>query len=616
MSNEKSCPRSLWRTVVMAALLGACGPTEEGAVEEGGAGLGTAQQEALTGVTLGLANIGGYTQGSQPLSTHADQVFCEFNQLGAKWARLMADAADTNAATYQSIVQKARAKNVKTLVTVPARYCGADTDTAAISAFTTSYVNHLNDLATTVFTGTAAVDGFEIGNESNVQEQGCGDSVTRYRVSPNAFAHLLRAVWNWKTANSRPELIVSGGMRNTYLTEAYWTPFFNSTAFSANKGSRPFDYFGIHPYNPTSLDVQCINTGSSACFSTWKYNVTNGLKSVASRVNTATGTTGSLLFATEFGFQMAGKVLAPGTPTCGANNCVLNPLQMAAGMQAAGDALVASAVTPLGLWTGYRDEASTRFGLRDGWNGDKYPAAKLDPKDPHPTSTGAWNKYRNLAGGSTNTNTELCWNLNPQYFPLVFESGDARRTTVTYEWFQDNYKSECGPGERALGLSKSTAGGWARTLLCYKDAVDSSRYTHPAPDQNPDTEDPVIPYCNGRSIVGGTSRGSTVSGDWDPGQILAECGDTEYVAGVSQSTDNKLSGVLCCPTSSDWAPLPARVSGVCTARPFATADNRETTVSGNWDASAYKGECGTGSYIAGVSRNADGQPSAILCCNQ
>ncbi|EAU63760.1 hypothetical protein STIAU_2161 [Stigmatella aurantiaca DW4/3-1] len=577
----------------MATVLGACGPVEEGASGAGGAPAGVAEQEALAGLTLGIVAGNIRTEAvDQSLSTNADEIYCEFNQLGAQWVRIDADQLDTGTPVYEAIVQKAHAKNIKVNIVVPARYCGSDSDQAAINAFTFAYVSHLNALANSLFKGTAKADAYEIGNEPNVTEAACPDGVSRYRVSPNAFAHLLRAVWNWKTTNGRTELIISGGMRNTYLTEPYWTPFFNSAGFKLADGQtkhRPFDYFGIHPYNPNNLDVQCINTGSSACFGTWKANLTSGLKSVATRVNTATGKSDSKLFATEFGLQLAEPIVGSTTPTCGPNNCVINLQQMAAGMDAAANALVSSGVTPFGLWYKYRDDSQELFGLRGVWNGTKYLA-----------KTQVWNKYRTLAGGSTNTDPDVCWSLGAQYFPLVFDTKDARRTTVTYEWFLDHYKAECAPGERLLGLSRATTGGWARTALCYTDSVSAPRYEHPVQGVPPTG-------CQSRSVLGGDNRGTTASGDWDSGFAKAECGLNEYVAGVAQSPDNNFAGILCCPAAGT-----TRAS--CTPRVFASQDNRETTASGNWDAAGTKGECGTASFVAGVSRDANGDPHALLCC--
>ncbi|MDY7227962.1 hypothetical protein [Hyalangium rubrum] len=570
--------RNRWQTAVLvASVLGACGPVSEDTLEA--EVVGTAQQEALTGVTLGLNAGPIYANVQQPLSTYSEQIFCEASNLGAKWIRIEADRSDVDVESYQRIVQKAKSKNIKVLVVVPARYCGADTVQAEIDTFTTSFVSHLNDLTTNVFVGAAAVDGFEIGDEVNVQDQGCVSGVNRYPVSPNAFAWLLRRTWEWKTTNARTELIVSGGLRNTYISSSgsdtaatFYTPFFNSLALKNYPGNRPFDYFGIHPYNNANMDYTCINSGSSVCFAGWKSNVTNGLKNIATRVNTATGTTGSKLFATEFGFQLA---------ICTNNNCVRDTNQMTAAMQAAGDAFVNSAVTPIALWNNYRDDANEHFGLRDQWD----TAAGL-----YPVRTTLWNKFRNLAGGTGSTVPEACW-VPGEYFNAGFESGDTLRTTQAGDWAYGYYKGECAPGERMMGLSRSTANNWSRVGLCYKDPLDSSRYLHTS--------------CNAVAVDVSPSS----STDWAYGNFKAECGAGKYVAAFAQLPEtHDLSYVLCCP---------ATVSGnSCSSVVFAGADNRETLASGDWDSGGFKGECGVGRYVAGVSRTAAGDPHALLCCAQ
>ncbi|WP_224241012.1 hypothetical protein [Hyalangium gracile] len=555
---------------------------------------GTSEQGALTGVSLGIATGNFYVSGDQPLSNFSEQAICEFSNLGAKWIRIEADVPGVDADTYRRIVQKAHAKNIKVVVVVPARYCGGTTQ-AEIDAFTSGYVTHLNELATTIFTGTAAADAYEIGNEPNVTENLCPDGVSRFRVAPNAFAWLQRQAWNWKTGNGRAELLISGGVLNTYTTEPFWTPFFTSAAFTGFPGSRPFDFFGIHPYNPANMDVNCINAGYTTCFTGWKNSVKNGLVTVANRVNTATGTTGSKLFATEFGFQVVS-----GNSCTGVDNCTLvnslptgSPpyLQLAAAMAAAGDALVQSNVTPNAIWYDYRDDAVEGFGLRSVWD---------STTEKYLVKTAAWNKFRSMAGGMGSTNPEACW-VKGDYFNVPFETGDTLRSTSAGDWAYGYYKGECAPGERIMGLSKSVANGWARMGICYKDPLDSGRYKHPTP---------TFPLCTIRTVLNGSDRGATPTkpGDWDPGNYLAECSPTEYVAGVAQTTDNKFSHILCCP---------ATVSATsCTTVAFGSADNRETDDSGNWDAAGTKGECGVGRYVAGVSRTPAGQPNALLCCNQ
>lgn len=603
MMSDATKTRSCWHLVVLvAAVLGACGPVVEDMDEA--QFLEVAEQEALTGVTLGLS-LGNFDgAANRPLNTFAENAMCEFSNMGGKWIRLVVDPANVNVPAHRRIVEKAREKNIQVLVTVPARYCGADNDQTQIDVFTTEYVDALTALATNVFSGSAAVHAYEIGNEPNVTEASCADGVSRHRVAPNAFAWLLRRAWQWKTSNGRSELIVSGGLFNTYSSptvvpfDSYWNGLLTSAAFTGFPGQRPFDYFGVHPYNNAWLDTVCIADNKTTCFYNWKMKTATALKNVATRVNSATGTTGTKLFATEFGFQLA---------ICNTDNCVLNTYQMAAGYHAAGEALVNSAVTPLAIWNGYRDENPDRFGLRGPWDS---ATATYTPR------VAVWNKFYSLAGGVGNTRPDACWTTGT-FFTVNFENQDDRRTTRTYDWVWA-YRGECAPGERMMGLSKSPATGGPRVGLCYKDPLDAEKYTHlhPFPDPyDPSDTDPAD-NCKVLSIESGSSHlpAGSPAPNWDPGNYMASCGPGHYVAAFANSTStHKLTHVLCCSA----VPVdPNAVSAQCSTVNFGTADNRETTATGDWDVGAIKGECGVNRYMAGVSVTPAGDPNALLCCNQ
>lgn len=583
--------KNIWRgclALAAAAVLGACGGVQEAEMTEPSSSLqetGEVSQSALVGTQLGMVTGGIYDYGAQPLSTHDNQVMCELGNLGAKWIRIEADwtnpdGSRTSASTYQSIVQRARSRGLKVVVLVPARYCGADNQPSQIDPFISNYVNRLSYLANNVFVGPAQADAYEIGNELNIEESGCGDGVRRFRVGPNAFAWLLRRVWEWKNNNGRPEAIISGGLLNTYTTEGFWPAFFNSGAFLNYKGSRPFNYFGIHPYNPWHIDQNCVNGGGTTCFAAWKSNVTSGLQTVASQVNSATGTTGTQLFATEFGWQ-----LPTGTTCATAANCVVNTTQQAAGMQAAGEAMVASGVTPFGLWYDYRDDNAQRFGVRGLWNGSSYPA-----------KSATWSKFYSLAGGTGSTDPQACWGATSgTYYKLIFENGDARRTTSTGDWSYGHAKAECASGEQMTGLSMHPSTKRTHAALCRRDNGDNWRYPHNG--------------CYTRVMRNGENRGVTWTGDWDYGYWKTECGANEFVAGISKNLgDHQVEAVLCCPGSVNH--------NSCSAKVLGSAGAQETSETGDWDWGYWKAECGVGRYVAGVSREVSpGNPHAILCCS-
>ena|SRR3990167_961712 len=237
----------------------------------------------VTGIQsqLGIVTGGIYQGVPQSMQDNALNIFCEYVQLGVKWIRIQSDWPGTDISTYQSIVQIAHANGIAVDVIVPAQYCGDDSNNTAIDAFTSAYTSHLDYLISNVFVGSASVDAYEIGNEPNIVETGCPDGQSRFRVSPNAFAWLLRRSYQWKQQRGLSLSIISGGILNTYTTESFWPAFLQSGAFFVYYGSRPFDYFGIHPYDPYTIDQGCINSGSTNCFSSWAQQITSGLIEVS-----------------------------------------------------------------------------------------------------------------------------------------------------------------------------------------------------------------------------------------------------------------------------------------------------------------------------------------------
>jgi len=286
---------------------------------------------------------------------------------------------------------------------------------------------------------------------------------------------------------------------------------------------------------------------------------------------------------------------------------VLNSYQQSAAYHAAGEALVNSGVTPLAIWNSYRDESPDHFGLRGPWDTQ---TSTYTPR------VATWNKFYTLAGGQGNQRPEACWSSGT-WFPLNFETSDARRTTATYDWVWA-FRGECAPGERAVGLSKSPVTGGPRTVLCYKDPLDAAKYTHihPFPDPyDPSDTDPTN-NCAVLDIQAGSASlpAGSPAPSWDPGNYMASCGPGRYVAALANSTTtHKLTHVLCCYA----APVnPDSASAQCSTVNFGSADNRESTDFGDWDTGGIKGQCGTNRYMAGVSVTPQGNPNALLCCNQ
>lgn len=385
--------------------------------------------EAIANFKLGLVTGAIYVAGEQSLDTHADKIFSEFKGIGAGWIRIEADWKDQGVpvsdSVYKLIVQKAHYYGLKVIVLLAGdeygRFNYADDNSDSqpnqpprIDEFTSRYVTRLNYLATQVFTGASYADAFEITNEPNqclLGDSTCKGSngIRGFRVGGNAFAWLLRRVWEWKTKNNRPELIISGGTISTYYNspdEPWWNRFFTSGAWQNGENCgyntgrqcpRPFDYMGVHPYNPFSITQDEVNASN---FARWKQITRTLLSELAAKIDQVSRTSGTRLFVTEFGWQMCSpQGFSPNA------NCVNALEQGAAGMQAAVEAFRDSGVVPVALWYDYRNDYDygknvviNRFGLRRVWDGASYSA-----KVPY------WQKFKDLAGGTGSNDPEFYW---------------------------------------------------------------------------------------------------------------------------------------------------------------------------------------------------------------
>lgn len=181
-----------------------------------------------------------------------------------------------------------------------------------------------------------------------------------------------------------------------------------------------------------------------------------------------------------------------------------------------------------------------------------------------------------------------------------FQNQDTMRRVYSPDWDPCRGKANCMSGETIAGIS-IVPNGDARTALCRSG--DTAHFTGNQTgrldiDANQDRRR-ATRFVNGNP-------------DWDSGYWKLECGNNEYVAGVSENHtgcygNNQFHGVLCASGNS--------LSNTCSVRVFAGGDSRGVTSSGDWDFGAFKGECGQNQYVAGVSVNpSTRRPHAILCC--
>lgn len=115
------------------------------------------------------------------------------------------------------------------------------------------------------------------------------------------------------------------------------------------------------------------------------------------------------------------------------------------------------------------------------------------------------------------------------------------------------------------------------------------------------------------SMANGDQRADTGTGDWDVGYTKAECARNEVMIGISQTTDRRLSKILCGPMHQNRSNI-----NQCTPLQLSNLnDNRRNMLSGNWDPGYQKTECGLNQVMKGVSRHpTTGEIHRMLCCDQ
>jgi hypothetical protein len=178
------------------------------------------------------------------------------------------------------------------------------------------------------------------------------------------------------------------------------------------------------------------------------------------------------------------------------------------------------------------------------------------------------------------------------------------------DWSPNNYKGECENGIPVVGVSTFASGiGQPHAVMCSDPQGDSSYSMF---QQSTSCHTVNYAYQDGDthgSVQYGTSQqadGAWFSnGDWDPNNYKAECGTNEFMAGISQQTNGKAAGILCCP------------GGVghysCETQPFNSSVYDQPDY--DWDDGYYKAECPYGRYAGGISVNTSTlTPHELLCC--
>ncbi|HUS63605.1 MAG TPA: hypothetical protein VMZ28_03640 [Kofleriaceae bacterium] len=378
---------------------------------DGGEGAPTVGSVTSLGVVTGaIYQVDDMSATAEALDTHAGPILCELASLGADWIRIQAPWYATTDATYRFIVDEAHRRGLRVLVVVAdgvsGMACVGDDDPARIETFARAYVAGLDRLATTTFAGHEP-DAWEITNEPNVNDPACGGA---FRVGGRALASVLRAVWDWKVGRGRRELIVSGGTLNIDHDacsdrdadgcldgeEVWWDEYLYAPAMT--DGPRPFDLFGIHPYQSHSYREADLARGCAeddrggACVGLpqWEADLRQRLASLREKLDERFGAP-TRFFASEFGWQVCA-----GRPMCAPSEALA-----AEGLRRAVAAFDASGAVSVALWYSARDvmprdaaEETASFGLRRAWDGVRHPI-RLDLAE----------SFRDEAGGDP----AACW---------------------------------------------------------------------------------------------------------------------------------------------------------------------------------------------------------------
>jgi len=121
-------------------------------------------------------------------------------------------------------------------------------------------------------------------------------------------------------------------------------------------------------------------------------------------------------------------------------------------------------------------------------------------------------------------------NMNPTN-TLTIGSSDTRADTSTGDWDSGYVKVECAYNETMSGISQGSTGVLMNARCDSTGFYASSCHTVQFPS-------------------GGDNRYSSNGGDWDVTYQKNQCGNTEYVKGISKYSNGLIKSMLCCSYST------------------------------------------------------------------
>lgn len=185
-----------------------------------------------------------------------------------------------------------------------------------------------------------------------------------------------------------------------------------------------------------------------------------------------------------------------------------------------------------------------------------------------------------------------------------FLEQDTRLDGSGYDFDPYHTKASCWNGAAVLGISLQN--GHGKTALCVGAEGTDGRFSGQLTSFH---------HVPGDDRTYRRTAYGLASDDWAFGYWKLECNADEYVSSVSQDAtwtqgDDRFHGIGCARLATGWNP------GRCNVRVFDAGDNRgDNPPMEDWDSGAFKGQCATNEYVAGISVNpGNGAPHSLLCC--
>jgi hypothetical protein len=238
------------------------------------------------------------------------------------------------------------------------------------------------------------------------------------------------------------------------------------------------------------------------------------------------------------------------------------------------------------------------------------PSGTAAPAEPTPTAADAGAAAAGDDGGDLAppalgdvSSATVCLATGTIHDPNATGCGwnsDCKQSPYTdnADWDHGRWKKQCDAYSYMMGVSVEPSAHNATSYLCA---------------MRPDLGTSVGNWQN----HGFDSTVRSSSSDWDPGYYKAECPINEYMSGYSVNTSGggtgSIGNIRCVQATNEGN------NTSCHGVTFGmyTADNRESTASGDWASGSWKLECAPGEHIAGMSAtgSSGGRIHGILCCN-